>query len=153
MEYITFFKESIKEAFEMMFDESITLETENPAPSWISSKGVAVIVGVTGAKKGRVLVDMPRSTAMELAMRMDSELNNEDLALFTIAEFCNIASGGTVTAINNNYRQAGLRLVTPSFFSGTNAKIFSPGLKSTMLSYTTRFGKIDFHIGFEGSLA
>jgi CheY-specific phosphatase CheX len=150
MEYINSFKESIKEAFEMMFDENITLETENPAPSWISSKGVAVVVGITGEKKGRVLVDMPCFTAMELAMRMDSELNNEDLALFTIAEFCNIASGGAVTAMNNNYRQSGLRLVTPSIFSGTNSKIFSPSLKATMLSYTTRFGKIDFHIGFEG---
>lgn len=150
MEYIKYFKESIKEAFEMMFDENITLETEDLAPSWISSKGVAVVVGITGAKKGRVLVDMPYSTAMELAMRMDSDLNSEDLALFTIAEFCNITSGGAVTAINNNSGQISLRLVTPSFFSGTNAKIFSPGLKSNMLCYTTQFGKIDFYIGFEG---
>ncbi len=150
MEYINFFKESIKEAFEIMFDGNITLETENTAPSWISSKGVAVVVGITGVKKGRVLVDMSHFTAMELAKRMDAELNNEDMALFTIAEFCNIASGGAVTAINNNYRQSNLRLVAPSFFSGTKAKIFSPSLKSTMLSYTTHFGKIDFHIGFEG---
>ncbi|WHH61358.1 chemotaxis protein CheX [Petroclostridium sp. X23] len=150
MEYINSFKDSIKEAFGMMFDENITLETESPAPSWISSKGVAVVVGITGEKKGRVLLDMSRFTAMELAMRMDSELNNEDLALFTIAEFCNIASGGAVTTMNNNYKKSGLRLVTPSIFSGTKSKIFSPSLKATMLSYTTRFGKIDFHIGFEG---
>jgi len=150
MEYIEYFKESIKETFEMMFDENITLDSENPAPGWIESKGVAVVVGITGVKKGRVLVDMPISTALELAVKMDSELNNEDLALYTIAEFCNIASGGAITAINNNCGQSALRLVTPSIFSGTNARIFSPGLKSAMLSYTTTFGKIDFHIGFEG---
>lgn len=150
MEYIRYFKDSIKETFEMMFDDVITLEAENPAPNWITSQGVAVVVGITGELKGRVLIDMPLFTALELALRMDNELNKEDLALFTIAEFCNIASGGAITSMNNEYKQAGLRLVTPSIFSGANSKIFSPSLKETMLTYITRFGKINFHIGFEG---
>ena len=150
MEYINLFKDSIKEAFEGMFDETITFESETSAPGWISSKGVAVVIGITGEKKGRVLLDMPLNTAMELAIRLDPDWNDEDFALFTVAEFCNIASGGTITIINDKSRRVGLRLATPSIFTGTNSKIFSPNLKAVLLSYNTRFGKIDFHIGFEG---
>jgi len=150
MEYIDFFKDSIKEAFEGMFEEIITLESETLAPGWISSKGVAVIVGLTGEKKGRVLLDMPLNTARELAVRLDPDLNDEDLALFTVAEFCNTASGGAITAINDKSRRVGLRLATPSIFTGINSQIFSPNLKAVLLSYNTRLGKIDFHIGFEG---
>lgn len=150
MEYINIFNDSIKESFEGMFDEIITLESETSAPGWISSKGVAIVIGITGEKKGRVLLDMPLYTAMELAIRLDPDLNDEDFALFTVAEFCNIASGGAITIINDKSGQVGLRLATPSIFTGTNSKIFSPNLKAVRLSYNTRFGKIDFHIGFEG---
>lgn len=150
MEYINFFKASIKEVFEGMFDETITLENETSAPGWISSKGVAVVIGITGGKKGRVLLDMPLDTVIGLAIRLDPDLNNEDIANFTVAEFCNIASGGAITAINDNFKRNVLRLATPSIFTGENLKIFSPNLKAVLLSYTTRLGKIDFHIGFEG---
>jgi len=151
MDFSSIFNNSIKEAFEGMFDETITLERETSAPGWISSKGVAVIIGITGEKKGRVLLDMPLDTALKLSARIDPGLNDEDSALFTAAEFCNIAAGGAITEINNKYEKIALRLATPSIFAGTNSKIFSPNLKAVLLSYNTRFGKIDFHIGFEGA--
>ncbi|MCR4434450.1 MAG: chemotaxis protein CheX [Clostridiales bacterium] len=150
MEYINIFNNSIREAFQGMFDKTITLESETSAPGWILSKGVAVIIGITGEKKGRVLLDMPFHTAMELAARLDPDLNDEDFALFTAAEFCNVASGGAITAINNKFGGIGLRLATPSIFTGTNSKIFSPNLKAVRMSYNTRFGEIDFHIALEG---
>lgn len=150
MEHINFFDESIKEAFEGMFDEIVSLESETSAPNWISSKGVAVVIGITGKTKGRVLLDMPLHIAMELAIKLDPDLKDEDFALFTIAELCNIVSGGAITMLNNKYKQLGLRLATPSIFTGIDSKIFSPKLKAVLLSYNSRFGKIDFHIGFEG---
>lgn len=150
IDYIDFFYDSIRESFESMFDEALTLENEASAPCCISSRGVSVIIGITGEVKGRVLLDLSLSTAMDLAVRLDPDLNNEDLVLFSIAEFCNTVSGGAITNINNKYRQKGLRLSPPSIFAGTNYKIFSPSLHALLLSYDTRFGKIDFHIGFEG---
>jgi len=150
MDYIEFFKRSIKESFEDMFGERIILENETCAPGWISSKGAAVVVGISGEKKGRVLIDMCLDTALDLAKKLISDLNDEDFALFTIAEFCNIVSGGAATLINDKFRGRGLRLAPPSIFAGTNFKLFSPKLNSVLLSYDTRFGKIDFHIGFEG---
>jgi len=150
MDYIEFFKHSIKESFEDMFGERIILENEAQAPGWISSKGVAAIVGISGKKKGRVLIDMCLDTALELAKKLISDWNDEDFALFTIAEFCNIVSGGAITLINDKFRGRRFRLAPPSIFAGTNFKLFSPKLNSVLLSYDTRFGKIDFHIGFEG---
>lgn len=150
MDYIEIFKLSIKESFEDMFGESIILENETQAPGWISSRGVAVVVGITGEKKGRVLIDMCLDTALELAQKFIPDFNDEDFALFTIAEFCNIVSGGATTMINDKFRGQGLRLAPPSIFAGINFKLFSPKLNSVLLSYDTRFGKIDFHIGLEG---
>jgi CheY-specific phosphatase CheX len=150
MDYIEFFKHSIKETFENMFEEKIILENQTCAPGWVLSKGAAVIVGISGEKKGRVLIDMCLDTALELARKIVSDFNDEDFALFTIAEFCNIASGGATTLINDEFRGRSLRLAPPSIFAGSNFKLFSPKLNSILLSYDTRFGKIDFHIGFEG---
>ncbi|NSW89564.1 MAG: chemotaxis protein CheX [Firmicutes bacterium] len=149
-DYIEFFKDSIRKSFEDMFEEEIILESETSAPRWISSKGAAVIIGISGVKKGRVLLDMCLDTALELAQKLDSDFNDEDLALFTIAEFCNIASGGAITMINDKFSGRGLRLASPSIFAGTNARLFSPKLDSVLLSYYTRFGNIDFYIGFGG---
>ena len=150
MDYIGFFKDSIEESFESMFEEKLTLESEIPAPGCVSSKGVAIVVGITGKIKGRFLLDMCLDTAVELAKIFDPHSNDEDFALFSIAEFGNILSGGAITMINDKFKGTGLRLAPPSIFTGTNSKIFSPNLKAVLLSYTTRFGKIDFHIGFEG---
>ena len=150
MDYIEFFKQSIKESFEDMFGERIILENEAQAPGWISSKGVAAIVGISGKKKGRVLIDMCLDTALELAKKLISDWNDEDFALFTIAEFCNIVSGGAITLINDKLRRRALRLAPPSIFAGSNFKLFSPKLDSVLLNFDTRFGEIDFHIGFEG---
>lgn len=150
MGYIQFFKDSIKEAFENMFSEVIELERESTAPRSILSKGVTVIIGITGEKKGRVLLDLSLPTATELANIIDTDLKEEDLTLFTMSELCNIASGGAITGMNNENKQLVLRLVPPSIFAGINTEIFSPNLNSTLLSYNTQFGKVDFHVGFEG---
>ena len=150
MEYIKLFNDSIIEAFEGMFEETIILENEAVSPGGISTRGVAVIVGITGGNKGRVLLDMSLDTAMELGKQLDPDFTDKSFALFTVSEFCNIASGGGITMMNNNSKGLGLRLAPPSIFTGVNSRIFSPNLKAVWLSYNTRFGKIDFHIGIEG---
>jgi CheY-specific phosphatase CheX len=150
MDYISYFKDAIREIFESLFGEKISLESQNLAPGWISSQGVAVVIGITGGKKGRVLLDMPRNTALELAQRVNATFKDEDLALFTMAEFCNIAAGDAITSFNNQYQGNSLRLAPSSIFAGTNSKLFSPKLNTVWLSFATRLGKIDFYIGFEG---
>jgi len=149
MAYIEFFKNSIQSSFEEMFGETIGLENETRAPEWFTSKGVAVVIGITGGKKGRVLIDMCPDTALELTRKLIPD-SDEELALFTVAEFCNIASGGAATLINNEFRGSALRVAPPSIFAGANFRLFSPKLNSVLLSYVTGFGNIDFHIGFEG---
>lgn len=150
MEYIEFFVDSVIESFEKMFEEKIVLEKKLSAPACISSLGAAVVVGITGGKKGRVLLDMGLVTASKLAGKLDEELEDEDLSLFTIAEFCNIAAGGATTMLNNKYKGVGLRLSTPSIFAGSNSNIYSPKLNEVLLDFSTRFGNIRFYIGFEG---
>ena len=150
MDYINYFKKSVKESFESMFEDEIIFENDTLAPVCISSRGAAIIAGITGGKKGRVLLDMHIETAMKLAEKLDADLNDENFALFTIAEFCNIATGGATIMLNDKFKGVGLRLAPPSIFVGTNSRIYSPKLDATLLSYSTRFGKIDFYIGFEG---
>lgn len=150
MEYIKSFNDSIIEAFEGMFEETIILENETASLDGISTRGVAVIIGITGGNKGRVLLDISLDTAMELGKQLDPDFTDKSFALFTVSEFCNMASGGGITMMNNNSKGLGLRLAPPSIFTGVNFRIFSPNLKAVLLSYNTRFGKIDFHIGVEG---
>lgn len=150
MDYSQYFDQCIKDTFLSMFDEELKLEKEIPSPGWIQSKGASILIGITGVVKGRILMDMPLSTARSIAAKLDPDMGQEDLALMTIAEALNISSGGAITKINNADKSAGFRLATPSIFSGTDSKIYTPNLNAVQLSYSTKFGTIDFYIGFEG---
>ncbi len=149
MEYYKYFDECIKETFLSMFDEEISTQKELPALDWITSKGAAFLIGITGRKKGRVVMDMSLFTAMYMALKLDAELSEENQALITLAEALNILSGYAITKINKADHTSDFLLTISSISSGSDSKIHTPNLNMTQLSYDTRFGMIDFYIGLE----
>src|SRR5665647_124937 len=101
MNLIEYFKNSMLEAFPILFEEEITFKEQTLGSGVILSMGVAVVVGITGNKKGRVLVDMELQTAERLGKVLAPDLDDEDFPLFAAAELCNIVAGGATTSINN----------------------------------------------------
>ena len=150
MNFIEHIKISMLESFPTLFEGEITFKEQKACNGVILSMGVAVVVGVTGSKKGRVLVDMEQQTAKKLGEVLAPGLDDEDFPLYAAAELCNIVAGGATTNMNNQNRELGLRLAPPSIFSGIQSKIYSPNLSTQVLSFDTTYGLINLNVGLAG---
>ncbi len=119
----------------------------------LESKGLAVIMGVTGNISGRVILDTSREVAGKLCgMINGEECDPEDnFVLISLAEFLNILSGNAVSAINNRHKGLNLRLAPPGIFVGRRLKINSPKVKAEIIKVETTAGDIYLSVGFEGS--
>jgi CheY-specific phosphatase CheX len=150
MNYVEYFKNSMIETFSTFFMEEIAFTDQTSGGGMILSMGVAAVVGITGNRKGRVLVDMEMHTAEKLAKVLALDLEDENIPLFTAAELCNIVAGGATTNMNNMNCELGLRLTPPSIFSGIRPKIYSPNLQTHAMSFSTSYGMIFLNVGMEG---
>ena len=89
----------------------------------MSIMGVAALVGLAGDVEGRVLFDMTKETALNIAGAMNGEqfTQLDELAKATIQELANMITAQAVTKLHD----LGFKfdLTTPALFSGENMEI------------------------------
>ncbi len=114
-----------------------------------SIKGVAAIVGLAGGVEGRVLLDMDKSTALEIASIMNNEkiVELNDLMKATITELANIVTGAAVTRLH----EMGFRfdLTPPAVITGENLQIHDLGLEALIVPMQLPFGEIEINIAIK----
>ena len=115
-----------------------------------ASKGFAVIIGITGKRPGRVILDTQEETAKKLSEAINGEVCDEEFVLDTMAELTNIVSGNGITTINNANPGMGLMLTPPSLFIGKDLMLVSPKLNAEVVTVSTPVGDVCLSIGFEG---
>ena len=115
-----------------------------------ASHGFSVIVGITGKRPGRIILDTTQETACKLSNTINGEECDEEFVLDTMAELTNIVSGNGITTVNNANPGMGLMLTPPSIFIGNELTIVSPKLNAEVVMVTTPVGLINLSIGFEG---
>ena len=120
-------------------------------PPVFVSRGLAVIIGITGAKPGRIILDTTMETARQLSEIFNGETGlEEDDIIDSMAEFANIVSGHGITAVNNRQVNLGLMLTPPSVFLGNKINITSPKINAEVSTIETPAGFIKISVGFEG---
>jgi chemotaxis protein CheX len=91
--------------------------------SSMSIMGVAALVGLAGGVEGRVLFDMTKETALNVASAMNMEEMKvlDELAKATITELANMITARAVTKLHD----LGFKfdLTPPALFSGENMEI------------------------------
>ena len=115
-----------------------------------ASQGFSVIIGITGKRPGRIILDTTQATACALSNMINGEECDEEFVLDTMAELTNIVSGNGITTVNNANPGMGLMLTPPSIFIGNELTIVSPKLNAEVVAVTTPLGLINLSIGFEG---
>ncbi|MDR2312989.1 MAG: chemotaxis protein CheX [Spirochaetaceae bacterium] len=89
----------------------------------MSIMGVAALVGLAGDVEGRVLFDMTKETALNIAGAMNGEkfTQFDELAKATITELANMITAQAVTKLHD----LGFKfdLTPPALFSGENMEI------------------------------
>lgn len=146
-----FFEVSFTKNLEEMADLKGTIDVVKDVGTKFISHGVAIIVGLTGTKQGRVIVDVTNEVSEAFAKRIlgTDEISDEDL-LNSIAEFANIVAGHGVSEINNLYKkkEMEIRLTPPSILIGESLSIINPKLSSNTVTAVTEIGEIHLNVGF-----
>ena len=122
-----------------------------PQGTVFASRGLAVIVGITGARPGRIILDTSIETARLLSEIFNGETElADDHIIDSMAEFANIVSGHGITQINNLHKGFALMLTPPSVFMGSKINITSPKINAEVIEIDTPVGYVKISVGFEG---
>ena len=143
------FKESLLDGVNKMTKTLLTFKEEYSADKEYISNGMTVIVGIIGKFAGRMLIDLSKETADNMAaalLRRAPKSNDEMIG--AIAEFANIISGNACSVLNRKDRSLGLRVAPPSILHGDNVHISAPTFKTNTAIAESNFGDLLINVGF-----
>lgn len=112
--------------------------------------GVAAVVGLAGDVEGRVLFDMTKETAVNVAssmlegMDMEKPTELDDMGKATITELANMITGQAVTKLHNLGFQ--FDLTPPAIFTGENMEVSDTGVEALIVPMELPQGKIEINV-------
>ena len=112
---------------------------------------VLTIVFMTGNINGRVLIDMDKQTALNIASKMNNEKITEfdNLVIATITELANMITGKAVTKL---YELGFIFDITPpSLIYGERIQLTDNKLESLVVPLELPEGKIEISVGIKES--
>jgi chemotaxis protein CheX len=123
VEYINPFVEAAFNVLKEVLDTEVKRGELYLKSTTMSIMGVAALVGLAGDVEGRVLFDMTKETALNIAGAMNGEKFTalDELAKATITELANMITAQAVTKLH----ELGFKfdLTPPALFSGENMEI------------------------------
>jgi chemotaxis protein CheX len=113
----------------------------------MSIMGVAALVGLAGDVEGRVLFDMTKETALNIAGAMNGEqfTQLDELAKATITELANMITAQAVTKLHD----LGFKfdLTPPALFSGENMEISNREVEALIVPMElANTGKLEINV-------
>lgn len=112
--------------------------------------GVAAIVGLAGDVEGRVLFDMSKETAIQIANGMLSSMDMEpidslnDMGRATITELANMITGQAVTKLHD--LGFTFDLTPPAIFTGENMEVSDPGVEALIVPMDVPQGRVEVNV-------
>jgi len=123
VEYINPFVESAFNVLKEVLSSDVRRGEIFLKPTSMSIMGVAALVGLAGDVEGRVLFDMSKDTALQVAGEMNGETfpTLDELAKATIQELANMITAQAVTKLHD----LGFKfdLTPPALFTGDNMEV------------------------------
>ena len=149
-EYSAVFKEALMDGINKMTKTLLTYKDEYVCNDEYRSKGLAIIIGIIGEFCGRMIIDLSKETAQNLASAMlKRSPKNTDEMMGVLGEFANIVSGNACSVLNRKNKALGLRIAPPSILHGDEILISAPDFDTTTAIAENRFGEILLNIGFQ----
>lgn len=142
----------IKKAFEEITTELVETEyTSTKKHELKDDARVAVIIGIAGITKGRIILESDFETVNNFAITMNggSCLDEPKDKYLYIAEFANIFCGRATTYINNEYKNREFWLTPPVVFAAKRLGITSPTIHSESTFYKGVHGGFLVDIGIK----
>ena len=149
-EYSAVFKEALMDGINKMTKTLLTYKDEYLCNDEYRSKGLAILIGIIGEFCGRMIIDLSKETAQNLASAMlKRSPKNTDEMMGVLGEFANIVSGNACSVLNRKNKALGLRIAPPSILHGDEILISAPDFDTTTAIGENCFGELLLNIGFQ----
>ncbi len=115
-----------------------------------SMKGVAVVVGVIGNLKGRIVFDLSEDTAIKIASKLNGEefKTFDEMARSTISEIANMITGRSVTKLEKD--KLNFSFTPPTLITGENLNIYEyADMEALIIPIDTGLGVIEINMAFK----
>lgn len=150
VESMSAFKEAFADTLTRMTKTMVEFgETKEMARECIS-RGIAVIIGVSGAHSGTMILDLSEETGAKMAsviLRREAKSREEILAMS--AEFANVVGGIACSMLNKKDKSQSLRVAPPNVFYGAPTQVVSPSVVIRGVQIDTEYGEVYMGIGFK----
>ena len=149
-EYVAVFKEALMDGLNKMTKTLLTYKSEYSTNDQHESAGMTIIIGIIGKFSGRMLIDLSKETANNIAAAIfKREPKSNDELMAALGEFSNIIAGNACSILNRKNKALGLRLAPPSILTGDSVLISAPTFKTTSAIAETSFGELLLNVGFK----
>lgn len=149
-EYFTAFKEALMDGLNKMTKTLLAFTEEYPCKEEFASAGMTIIIGIIGQFSGRMMLDLSKETANQLAAAMlKREPKTIDECIAAIGEFSNIVSGNACSMLNRKNKALGLRVAPPSILHGESVLISAPSFATTTAIARSAYGELLLNAGFQ----
>ena len=146
VEYINPFVESSVNVLKEVLGLQVRRENVSLKSKALPVLDIAVIVGPAGQVEGRVIFDLDRKTALNIASKMNDETLTEfdDLAKATITELGNMITGRAVTKLSElGYK---FDVTPPAIFTGNNMEISDVNIEALIVPIETELGRVEVNV-------
>lgn len=152
-EYPDCFKEVLKDTMNKLFKSIPAFESETAVNSEQVSRGISVVIGISGKYTGRMILDMSIETARNIAQKMlKLESPDKDLIVNMTGEMANIIAGNGCSLLNKTNKLLGLRVTPPTMVYGEYIKILKTDLDTSFsVVAQTEYGELFLNAGFNRS--
>lgn len=146
VEYINPFVEAAFNVLKEVLNEDVRRGELYLKSTTMPVLGVAALVGLAGDVEGRVLFDMSKQTALEVASIMNGEQlpSFDELAKATITELANMITAQAVTKLHD----LGFKfdLTPPALFTGENMEVSDHEVEALIVPMEVPQGKIEINV-------
>lgn len=149
-EYFPVFKEALMDSVNKMTKTLLTYNKEYASSKEYQSEGMTIIIGIIGKFSGRMLIDLSKETADNIAAAIFRRApKNNDETVAALGELTNIIAGNACSILNRRNKALGLRLAPPSILLGDSVVIAAPTFKTTSAIAESNFGELLLNVGFK----
>lgn len=151
--YVPTYAKVLEDGLKQIAGLDSQIEISEQTNESLDVEGVAVIIGIVGEPRGRVVFYMDKNTVQGFAkavLQQDNVTDNE--AESAAEESGNIIAGHGISRINDVIKEKEMRLTPPGIITGANIKLSNPELIAFDIKAKTSVGDIYMNVGFARSV-
>ena len=144
------FKEAFADTLTRMTKTIVQFGAVKQMEKQYISRGIAVVIGISGAQSGSMILDLSEETGAEMArVILRREAKNREEILAMSAEFANVVGGIACSMLNKRDKSRSLRVAPPNVFYGAPTQVVSPSVVIHGVPVNTEYGEIYMGVGFK----